>query len=232
MPFSLFDQINPIHVLGSSNSWIYNLAIAFTAACLLLLLTSLILNKPERPTMIVATALVSGLTALFLADTTVALDPIANPSLNAALLLAPNAVTRESILSNSDYFYDFANCTYSTFDPGSVCNADKATWPILTNAPITITQLQLGPCSLLPAHFHRADNAVVAINGTTHTFMYPEDGGETVEQYLSAGQMTLFPRMSLHTMVNEGQYGPTLFTLCFDPPAPPTSIPPLTVPNL
>ena len=157
--------------------------------------------------MILAT-FVSATTALILAKLAAAKDPIVNSTLNQELLLAPNFITRESVLTNSDWFFDFADCSYATFEPGSVCNADKATWPVLTSFPMTVSQLLLGPCNLLPAHFHRKDNVVVAITGTTRTFMYPEDGGQTVEQYIAPGQMTLFPRMSLHTMVNEGKPHP------------------------
>lgn len=65
--------------------------------------------------------------------------------------------------------------------------------------------LNLGPCSMLPPHIHpRATNFVVAIAGTTQTFMIAENGARTVSETLSPGQMTIFPQASVHTMMNIG----------------------------
>jgi len=65
--------------------------------------------------------------------------------------------------------------------------------------------LNLGPCSMLPMHYHpRASNYVVAVHGTTRTYMIEENGARVVQQTLSPGQMTIFPQASLHTMYNMG----------------------------
>lgn len=65
--------------------------------------------------------------------------------------------------------------------------------------------LNLGPCSMLPPHIHpRAANFVVAISGTTQTYMIAENGARTVTETLTAGQMTIFPTGSVHTMMNIG----------------------------
>lgn len=65
--------------------------------------------------------------------------------------------------------------------------------------------LNLGPCSMLPPHIHpRATNFVVAIHGTTRTFMIAENGARTVQETLTPGQMTIFPQASVHTMMNVG----------------------------
>jgi oxalate decarboxylase/phosphoglucose isomerase-like protein (cupin superfamily) len=65
--------------------------------------------------------------------------------------------------------------------------------------------LNLGPCSMLPPHLHpRAANYVVAVSGTTQTFMINENGARTVEQILTPGKMTIFPQGSIHTMMNMG----------------------------
>lgn len=62
---------------------------------------------------------------------------------------------------------------------------------------------------MLPPHFHpRASNYVVAIHGTTATYMIPENGGGVVKQTLSPGKMTIFPQASLHTMMNLGKLRP------------------------
>jgi len=58
---------------------------------------------------------------------------------------------------------------------------------------------------MLPPHIHpRATNFVVAVSGTTRTFMIAENGAPTIEQTLESGQMTIFPTASVHTMMNIG----------------------------
>lgn len=58
---------------------------------------------------------------------------------------------------------------------------------------------------MLPPHFHpRATNFVVAISGTTQTYMIAENGARTVTETLHSGQMTIFPTGSVHTMMNIG----------------------------
>jgi oxalate decarboxylase/phosphoglucose isomerase-like protein (cupin superfamily) len=65
--------------------------------------------------------------------------------------------------------------------------------------------LNLGPCSMLPPHLHpRGANYVVAISGTTQTYMINENGARTVQTTLRSGQMTIFPTGSIHTMMNIG----------------------------
>lgn len=65
--------------------------------------------------------------------------------------------------------------------------------------------LNLGPCSMLPPHIHpRATNFVVAVSGTTQTYMIAENGARTVTETLKSGQMTIFPQASVHTMMNIG----------------------------
>lgn len=67
--------------------------------------------------------------------------------------------------------------------------------------------LNLGGCSILPAHFHpRASNYVVSIEGNTTTYMYEENGAHTITAVLTKGKATIFPAGSMHTMVNNGEY--------------------------
>lgn len=68
--------------------------------------------------------------------------------------------------------------------------------------------LNLGACSMLPMHYHpRAANYVVAIHGNTTTYMYEENGARLVTEHLQPGQATIFPRASLHMMMNTGAFG-------------------------
>lgn len=67
--------------------------------------------------------------------------------------------------------------------------------------------LNLGPCSMLPMHYHaRAANYVVAIHGNTTTYMYEENGARLVTEHLQPGQATIFPQASIHMMMNTGEF--------------------------
>ena len=62
---------------------------------------------------------------------------------------------------------------------------------------------------MLPPHMHpRATNLVVAVEGTTNTYMVEENGARLVKQTLTPGKMTIFPQGSLHTMQNTGMLIP------------------------
>jgi hypothetical protein len=50
-----------------------------------------------------------------------------------------------------------------------------------------------------------ATNLVVAIEGTTETYMVEENGARLVKETLTPGKMTIFPKASLHSMQNTGQ---------------------------
>lgn len=95
--------------------------------------------------------------------------------------------------------------------------------------------LNLGPCSLLPPHWHpNAVNFVVAILGNTTTYMYQENGARLVTEVLTPGHGTIFPRASMHLMVNTGAFLPCLLAcpalLC--PRCTPTFPPSLPFPFL
>jgi len=58
---------------------------------------------------------------------------------------------------------------------------------------------------MLPPHYHpHAVNFVVAVLGNTTTYMYQENGARLVTEALTPGHATLFPRASMHMMVNTG----------------------------
>ena len=66
--------------------------------------------------------------------------------------------------------------------------------------------LNLGPCAMLPPHYHpRAANYVVAVQGNTTTFMYEENGARLITETLTPGKGTIFPQGSMHMMVNNGE---------------------------
>jgi oxalate decarboxylase/phosphoglucose isomerase-like protein (cupin superfamily) len=135
-----------------------------------------------------------------------AADQTTDPNLVAKLKTAATMYDRLNMLSDQQLLYNFsANPMYS-WKPGSVCNANAATWPVLSTARATVAQLNLGPCAMLAPHIHRANNIVVAVNGSTHTYMVQENGARLVEQVLSPGMMTIFPPASVHSMYNLGRH--------------------------
>lgn len=71
----------------------------------------------------------------------------------------------------------------------------------------SVAMLNLGPCSMLPPHFHpNAVNYVVAVSGNTTTYMYQENGARLVTQVLTPGHAAIFPRASMHMMMNTGTF--------------------------
>ncbi len=106
---------------------------------------------------------------------------------------------------DSDWEFDFMASDRWSFEPGSVVNANRETFPAVTGYGMSMAVLNLGPCSMLPPHFHpRATNFVVAVSGSTDTFMILENGARTVRTTLEPGKMTIFPSGSVHWMENTG----------------------------
>lgn len=133
-----------------------------------------------------------------------------NPNLNAMLKLAATNYDRHALLPNdSDWYYDFFHHKdYNSTTTGAVITADAATFPALTGLGISYALLKLGPCSMLPPHFHqRAHNAVIGITGNTTSWMINENGVRTVKIDIIPLRMTIFPQGSLHVMQNNGKFG-------------------------
>ena len=111
-----------------------------------------------------------------------------------------------NLLDDSDYIYDFSKVVADPYRPGSVLNANAATFPLLTDSRMSVAQLNMGPCAMLAPHSHpRATNIVVAVFGSTKTYMRSENGAKDRITTLTPGKMTVFPQGSMHAMVNEGK---------------------------
>jgi len=148
------------------------------------------------------------LTTLLHLHLTTATDPTLNSTLDAALLTAATQLDRLALLpTNSAWLFDFTAQPGYTFSPGSVINANAATFPATIDNGMTMAMLYLGPCAMLPPHYHpRASNYVVAVEGNTTTYMVEENGARLVTEQLTPGKMTIFPRGSLHSMQNQGGF--------------------------
>ncbi|KAF2656042.1 RmlC-like cupin [Lophiostoma macrostomum CBS 122681] len=144
--------------------------------------------------------------SLFFFGAALAVDKTSNPDLSGRLKMATTNLDRHGILSsNDDWTFHYDKQDGYTFRPGSVVNANAATFPAMTGVGMTLTMLNLGPCAMLPPHSHpRATNLVVAVKGNTTSYMIGENGVGTVEVNLQPNVMTIFPAGSLHAMQNNG----------------------------
>ncbi|KAL0933599.1 uncharacterized protein CTRU02_210398 [Colletotrichum truncatum] len=158
-----------------------------------------------------------GLFYLFLClsvTTTGATDEALYPDLVRSLKTSPTELDKLNILpEDKDWIFDYFTHEYHTNNPGGVVNANAATFPATIGNGMTMAWISLGPCAMLPPHYHaRASNYVVSIEGTTETYMTLENGARVVKTTLPQGMMTLFPQGSLHTMANTGCGNATLIS--------------------
>jgi mannose-6-phosphate isomerase-like protein (cupin superfamily) len=135
-----------------------------------------------------------------------AIDRTTQAALVGDLKTSPTELNKIGLLpSDSEWIFDYFSHEYHTYSPGGVVNANVATFPATVGNGMTMAWLSLGPCAMLPPHYHpRAANYVVAVEGTTETYMILENGARLVTTTLTPGKMTVFPRGSLHSMQNTG----------------------------
>lgn len=144
-------------------------------------------------------------TIILSAPPVLAISEPANPSLGAKLKAALTHLDFWNSLSSDDFIFDWNKQSQNPWKPGSVLNANVATWPLLAAGNQAIAQLNLGPCSMLAPHIHpHAANIVVLVAGSVRTYMRAENGAIDRQTVLTPGKMTYFPKSSFHSMVNEG----------------------------
>lgn len=136
-----------------------------------------------------------------------AVDRTKDAKLVGSLKTSATELDKMALLpKDSDWTFDYFDHEYHTYSPGGVVNANAATFPATVGNGMTMAWINLGPCAMLPPHYHpRASNYVVAVEGTTETFMVLENSARLVKTTLTPGKMTLFPTGSLHAMQNTGE---------------------------
>ncbi|KAK1976595.1 spherulin-1A [Colletotrichum cereale] len=148
------------------------------------------------------------------ATETDATDDTLHPELVRSLRTSPTELDKLKTLPNDEgWTFNYFAHQYHTHNPGGVVNANATTFPATVGNGMTMAWISLGPCAMLPPHYHaRASNYVVSVVGITETSMTLENGARVVKTKLGPGMMTVFPQGSLHTMQNTGCRNATLIS--------------------
>jgi hypothetical protein len=145
-------------------------------------------------------------------STTVSSCPTSNPNaaLYASLVLAPNAVARQALLTDDQFVFDFTDPCLTTTDQGVVSGdggktvrADHLTFPALTSNGGSITMGFLGPCGFNTPHVHpRAAEMNIVVEGRLFASVTAENGARHMNHTLKKFEMTVFPAGAIHTEFN------------------------------
>jgi hypothetical protein len=127
-------------------------------------------------------------------------------SLISQLELAPTAVDRIALLSDSDFIYDFLNppaSAITTGKGGHTVKADRKDFPALIGTGVSMTLGFLGPCGFNTPHIHpRSSQINVVVKGRLGTEFIAENGARAISNVLEEFQMTVFPMGATHTEFN------------------------------
>ncbi len=130
-----------------------------------------------------------------------------DPAIYAKLASAPTAVQRESLLTDSDYIFDFDDPCRVTGEAvgkgGRTVRADRATMPALYAQGASVTIGFLGPCGFNTPHVHpRSSQINIVVEGRLGTDFIAENGVPPINGTLKKLQMTVFPQGAVHTEVS------------------------------
>jgi hypothetical protein len=127
-------------------------------------------------------------------------------SLISKLELAPTAVDRIALLSDSDFIYDFLAppaSAITTGKGGHTVKADRKDFPALIGTGVSMTLGFLGPCGFNTPHIHpRSSQINVVVKGRLGTEFIAENGARAISNRLEKFQMTVFPMGATHTEFN------------------------------
>ncbi|KAL9116679.1 MAG: hypothetical protein Q9187_006795 [Circinaria calcarea] len=124
-----------------------------------------------------------------------------------ALILAPTAVERLSLLQPEDFIFDFLRATGNSTNTiglgGRTVNADRTSFPALIGSGVSMTVGFLGPCGFNTPHIHpRSSEINIVAQGALVAEFTLENGLPTVVNPLTQWQMTVFPMGAMHTEFN------------------------------
>ena len=98
---------------------------------------------------------------LALLPTIAVADRTQNLKLVGDLKMMGTQLDKLDLLPNdpTDWTFDFHAQEKYSFDPASVVTANVATFPTVLGNKLSMAMIQLGPCGMLPPHYHpRASN--------------------------------------------------------------------------
>jgi hypothetical protein len=129
-----------------------------------------------------------------------------NLDLIQKLELAPTAVDRMALLSDSDFIYDFLNppeSAITTGKGGHTVKADRKDFPALIGTGVSMTLGFLGPCGFNTSHIHpRSSQINVVVQGKLGTEFIAEKDARAISGTLEKFQMTVFAMGATHTEFN------------------------------
>ena len=122
------------------------------------------------------------------------------------LQLAPTAVDRIALLSDSDFVYDFNDPPSDAITAGKggrTVKADRKDFPALIGTDVSMTLGFIGPCGFNTPHTHpRSSQINVIVQGRLGTEFIAENGARPISNTLEKFQMTVFPKGAAHTEYN------------------------------
>ena len=127
-----------------------------------------------------------------------------NIDLIQQLELAPTAKDRFSLLTDTDFVYDFLapppGDAVTTGKGGHTVKADRKLMPALIGTGVSMTLGFIGPCGFNTPHVHpRSSQINVVVEGSLQTLFVPENGVDPIgPNLLDKFQMTVFPQGSTH----------------------------------
>ncbi|KAF8511555.1 RmlC-like cupin domain-containing protein [Hysterangium stoloniferum] len=125
----------------------------------------------------------------------------ANQDLAVKLLTSATQAQRIlEIPNDSDFVFNFLNATKAIGDDGFLVLANDAAFPALLTGNGGMALGFLGPCGLNSPHTHpRATEIQLNIGGgDIHTAFLQENGARVVQNTVSPGMATIFPKGSMH----------------------------------
>ena len=135
-------------------------------------------------------------------------DPIADTI--ARLSWAKNTLQKLDIIGDDiNFVFDFLNpAEYVPIESGkggAIVTASRDTFPPAVGNGLSMSVGYINPCGLVTPHLHpRATEMNYAINGTFTTGFIAENGARTIVNTVYPGQMTIFPKGSIHWLANTG----------------------------
>ncbi|KAH7317707.1 RmlC-like cupin domain-containing protein [Rhexocercosporidium sp. MPI-PUGE-AT-0058] len=139
------------------------------------------------------------------------ISPRADLTLIQQLLLSPTSASRLSLLSDTDFKFNFNDTTlHGAGTPGvtsgrggRLVSANAATFPILLKQGGAMSVGFIGPCGFNTPHLHpRATEMLIVTQGRLNSTLTTENGGRHVTSLLNTLEMAVYPIGSMHAQYN------------------------------